>query len=240
MNYLKWLWSQLLGWNVQSYILLFFGLGFNLALTLSSPITTISIVTFIAGALGLTCVLAINNAKPINGWLGLISAILLITVAFTAKNYMEIVMQLSYIVLLDVPVLLMPSWNRDAENKISGLRGGSAAATFKNWLPYLIGFVGVVLIMHTLLTSLTDSPRPLIDSISATTGIMGAILTTLKKRETYYFWLAQGVLSVILWGITAAQGGASPVLFVTYMLYIANDILAFTKSPWFAKRLATN
>ena len=34
-------------------------------------------------------------------------------------------------------------------------------------------------------------------------------------------------MSVILWGITAAQGDANAVLFVTYILYLSNDMIAF-------------
>lgn len=57
----------------------------------------------------------------------------------------------------------------------------------------------------------------------------------LHFREQYYFWTVQGILSIILWGVTAFQGDANLTLFLTYILYLTNDLLAFTDKHvhWF-------
>jgi len=74
---------------------------------------------------------------------------------------------------------------------------------------------------------MTDSPRPLIDSVAASVGFTGALLTTLRFKESYYFWFIQSIVSITLWGITAMQGGSNWVLFFTYILYLSNDLVSF-------------
>ena len=41
---------------------------------------------------------------------------------------------------------------------------------------------------------------------------------------------------MVLWGITFAQGDSSLAMAVNSMVYIINDVLAFTISPWYNKR----
>ena len=89
-NYFVWLFNQWKGWPLQNYLLFFFALGFQLALLISSKVTSVTLITFIGTILGTLCVLAINATKAINGWLGLISAACFIYAGLAAKNYLSI------------------------------------------------------------------------------------------------------------------------------------------------------
>ena len=224
----RWYVEQMKHWSFRSYMLLMFGLGAITASTLSHQITGIAIWTWLAGTLGFTCTVAITNAKPLNGVLGLVSALIYIFVAINAKNFSDVVLQLSYIVLLDIPVLISPQWAKDAEKHIHGLTG-------KKWLLTAVFFFVVWGLLYLMDTNLFISPRPIIDSVSAAIGFTGALLCTLRFREQYYFWTVQGVMSIVLWGVTATQGDASPVLFLTYIMYFMNDMIAFFDSHihWF-------
>jgi len=105
-NYFVWLVKQLKGWPIQNYLLWFFSFGFQLALYVSFPITTVTTITLVGALLGTLCVLSINAAKSVNGWLGILSAICFIYASFSAKNYLAIGEQLAYVVTLDLPVLI--------------------------------------------------------------------------------------------------------------------------------------
>lgn len=74
-NYFVWLFNQLKGWPIQNYMLWFFAFGFQLALLIQGKFDMVTLVTFIGTLLGTLCVLAINATKAINGWLGLISGL---------------------------------------------------------------------------------------------------------------------------------------------------------------------
>ena len=102
----SWYVDQMKGWTFKSYMLLLFGLGTILGMTVASGINQLAIFTLLAGMLGFTCTISITNAKPLNGVLGLVSALIYIVVAIQAKNYNDVMLQATYILLLDLPVLL--------------------------------------------------------------------------------------------------------------------------------------
>ena len=225
---LKWYINQMRGWSFKTYLLLMLGIGIIIGTTVASPIDQISLLTMVAAILGFTCTLAITNARQINGILGLISATIYIIVSVYAQNYANVILQGVYIVILDLPVLLLPSWSKDTEKHIHGL-------TLIKWLLTIIFFAVVLVLLYLLDTKLFTSPRPLIDATAGAIGITGSLLCTLHFREQYYFWTIQGILSIILWGVTAFQGDANLTLFLTYIMYLINDLLAFTDkhTHWF-------
>lgn len=222
----SWYVDQMKGWSIRSYFLLILGIGLIVGMTIGGgQFNTVTIATLFAGVLGFTCTLSITNAKPLNGVLGLVSALIYIFVAIQAKNFNDVLLQTIYIITLDLPVLLMPSWAKDVDKKVRFLH--EKGKGLRNWGFTILFFVVVLAVLYYSDTHWFISPRPWIDSIAATIGITGALLTTLRFSESYYCWTIQGVMSVILWGVTAFQGDANWVLFVTYLLYLSNDMIAF-------------
>lgn len=178
--------------------------------------------------LGVTCVLSINQAQPVNGWLGLLSAMCFSYAALRAKNYLEIGMQLSYVVALDIPVIISKNWNNDVKSKIRHFQP-------KDWIWAILLNVVICVVSALIIGKYTNDPRPWIDALSFSIGLTGAVLCTMRYSDQYFWWFTQGIMSCILWAVTLAQGDASAALFVNYLVYIANDVLAFTSSPWFHK-----
>lgn len=225
---IKWYVSQMRGWSFKTYMLLMLGIGVIIGTTISSTIDLITFVTMIAAIMGFTCTLAITNARPINGVLGLLSSIIYIIVSIYAKNYANVVLQAAYIFLLDLPVLFLPAWTKDAEKHIRGLN-------LSKWVYTVCFFIVVTGLLYLMDTKIFISPRPWIDAIAGAIGITGSVLCTFRFREQYYFWSIQGIFAIILWGVTAFQGDANLTLFFTYILYLSNDLLAFTDkhTSWF-------
>lgn len=229
----SWYIEQMRGWSTASYYLLYLGIGIIIGMTVSNPITAVALMTLAAGVLGFTTTVATTNAKPINGLFGLVSAVIYIIVAIGAKNYNDVLLQATYIVLLDIPILLLPSWAKDVDKKVRFMTEEGHGV--RNWALTGVFFLVVLGILYYSDTHIFISPRPLIDSLAATIGITGAMLTTLRFSDSYAFWFLQGLFSVTLWGITAVQGDANWVLFVTYIMYLANDGISFfdKNTPWF-------
>ncbi|MBU5309006.1 nicotinamide riboside transporter PnuC [Ligilactobacillus saerimneri] len=208
-------------------MLWFFAFGFQLALLVSQPFTTVTVVTFIGTMLGTACVLAINATKAINGWLGLISAACFIYASWAAKNYLAIFEQVAYIITLDLPVIIaINSWNDDTKNNLRKFGG-------KEWLVAIIGTVIVYVVSGFLIGHYTNDPRPWIDAISFAISLTAGIMCFLRYSNQYFWWLASGIFQLILWGVTFAQGDATLAMAINSLIYVANDILAFTVSPWF-------
>lgn len=230
----SWYVEQMKGWTTRSYCLLLLGIGLIAGMTIGGgKFTIVTIATMFAGILGFTCTLSITNTRPLNGVLGLVSALIYIFVAINAKNYNDVVLQSVYILTLDLPVLLMPSWAKDVDKRVRFLH--ESGHGLRNWALTVLFFVIVLAVLYYSDTHIFISPRPWTDSIAATIGITGSLLTTLRFSESFLCWLIQGCMSICLWGLTAWQGDANYVLFVTYIMYLCNDLIAFFDSgtAWF-------
>lgn len=218
----------LTGWTNQSYVLLLVGVLFLSVTALSHQITFDVVLSWVASLLSFSCVLAISNGKIINGLLGGVSAILIGIVAVNVGNPSDFIMQMTYFVILDLPIVLFGSqWsNKKIKGKLDK----------KGWGVIAISFAVSFIALYSMDSFLLNTPRPVLDAFAASIGITGAMLMLNKYSAQYYFWTLQGVVSVVLWGVTAYQGDGNWVLFANYMLFILNDLIGLFNSPWSVAR----
>lgn len=193
----------------------------------SNSITTVAVITFIGTTLGVTCILSISAAKSVNGWLGLLSAACFIYAGWSAKNYLAIFEQVAYIITLDLPILLsVKSWNNDTVNHLR--KFGT-----KQWLIAIIGTIVVYGISGWAIGTFTNDPRPWIDALSFAVSLTAGIMCFMRYNNQYIWWTFSSIFQIVLWSITFSQGDATLAMAINSSVYIINDILAFTVSPWF-------
>ena len=195
----------------------------------NQPINLLTIITFIGTTLGVLCILSINAAKSVNGILGIISAICFIYVGYSAKNYLSIGEQIAYMITLDIPVLLSKEWNHNMASKIRKFTG-------KTWFVAIISTIVVYFASGFLIQRFTDDPRPWIDAIAFSISLSAGIISFLRYNNQYFWWLASGLAQMVLWYISFKHGSASLAMFVNSSVYLINDVLAFTVSPWYNKK----
>lgn len=216
-----WTPSTKIWWSVGMIVLSFtaFGVG--------NSVDHWVIMSWLGGIIGFTCTLAITNGKRINGLLGLVSAVLISAVAIHATLYADVAMQVGYILALDIPVILLGNkWNKakvKTFNKdISGL--------WQAFIVWLIAF-GLLYVIDIWLVS----NHPMLDAFSASIGFVGAFLMLRKYSEQYFFWFAQGVLSVTLWSVAYLSGSIQTIVpLAIYAVYLGNNFIGLfdKKSPW--------
>ena len=229
INYFKFLLHQLKGWPQQNYYLFFFSLGCQVMTLVNQPINLLTVITFIGTTLGVLCILSINAAKSVNGILGIISAICFIYVGYSAKNYLSIGEQIAYMITLDIPVLLSKEWNHNMAAKIRKFTG-------KTWGIAIISTIIVYFVSGYLIQRFTDDPRPWIDAIAFSISLSAGIISFLRYNNQYFWWLASGLAQMVLWFISFRHGSDSLAMFVNSSVYLINDVLAFTVSPWYNKK----
>lgn len=226
-NYFLWLVNQLKGWPIQNYMLWFFSFGFQLSIYLGQKITALSTITLIGTMLGTLCILSINAAKSVNGILGITSALCFIVAGFSAKNYLSIFEQVAYILTLDLPVLLsVKTWNEDTVKHLR--KFGS-----KQWIIAVIGTLLVFVVSGFLIGKYTNDPRPWIDGLSFAIALTAGIMCFFRYNNQYYWWTFSGIIQLVLWAVTYVQGDSTLAMAVNSSIYVINDVLAFTVSPWF-------
>lgn len=229
VSYFRFLGRQIKGWPQQNYYLFYFSLGCQMMTLVNNPITWLTIITFIGTNLGVLCILSINAAKSVNGILGILSAICFIIVGFSAKNYLSIGEQIAYMITLDIPVLLSKEWNSNMASKIRQFNG-------RSWLLAIFATVLVYLVSGTLIGRFTDDPRPWIDAIAFSISLTAGVISFLRYNNQYYWWLASGLAQMVLWYVSFKHGSATLAMFINSSVYLINDVLAFTVSPWYNQK----
>lgn len=195
----------------------------------SQQITLLTVLTFIGTTLGVLCVLAINAAKSVNGFLGVLSAICFIITGYAAKNYLSIFEQVAYVATLDIPVLLSASWNVNMASKIRKFTG-------RTWVIALASTVAIYLVSGWGIGTFTDDPRPWVDAISFAISLTAGVICFLRFNNQYVWWIASGLAQMVLWFISFRQGSATLAMFINSSVYLINDVLAFTISPWYNEK----
>lgn len=229
IDYFKFLFHQLKGWPKQNYYLFYFSLGCQLMTLVNNPITLLNVITFIGTILGVLCILAINAAKSVNGLLGLLSAICFIITGWAAKNYLSIFTQVSYVLALDVPVLISKNWNMNMVSKIRKFNN-------LDWFIAILCTIIIYFLSGYMIHQLTNDPRPWIDAFSFAIGLTGSIICFLRYSDQYIWWFINDFATMVLWFVSFHQGSATLAMFINSSIYLINDFIGFTVSPWFNKK----
>ena len=79
----------------------------------------------------------------------------------------------------------------------------------------------------------TDDPRPWVDAISFAISLTAGVICFLRFNNQYVWWIASGLAQMVLWFISFRQGSATLAMFINSSIYLMNDVLAFTISPWY-------
>lgn len=199
-----------------------------LAVSLASGVTYLSALTLLGGLLGFLSVIQIVNRNWWAGITGTLSAFIYIAIAIIAKNPSDAILNVVFLVALDIPIILNREWQHDAEpHSITGKQGLVLFSIF------VVAFLG----LHFMEVYLTHTPRAIWSPLAATLGIVAAVSTGyMRVKQGFFIWSAQNVLQVVLWSITASMGDATWVMAVTYLFYTLNAGSSFFNGKWFAKK----
>ena len=227
MNYLKWLGTELKSINAAGGIMLAFIIGVQLAFYLSAPITGLSTITLVATLVGSACTVYMMIGKPINGLLGLISAIGFIYINWTAGHYASVLDQLVFVALIDLPLIFTwKTWGHKIENGVKFLDKTGWVLTLSfilaAWYPMMLAY-----------TALGDS-NPLLDSIVLIIGAMASLYVFKGYGDSYTLWLLSDFVNIALWvsALFAGYSASSLPMLLTMSFYLATALYGRFWSIW--------
>lgn len=233
-NYFEWLKEELTGWDTLPWALFLFGVGFELATLLLSPINATAVISFIGIFFGMWCTVAMGaggyrqvgdkkvrvSSHAINGLLGALSVIAYTYVNFQAGHWFSIIDQLCFFFLIDVELMFSwRTWGRGSDNKVKAL-------TKKGWVTVILAILiawGVLYYVGVL----THDSQPIVDALVLAIGGTASWLCFRHYSTTYTLWLCSDVINVILWFIALQEGysqAALPMLVMT-LFYFATAIM---------------
>lgn len=231
-DYFKWLIEEIKSINVAGGVMLSFIIGVQLAFYLSSPITLLSTITLVATLVGSACTVYMMIGKPINGLLGLISAIGFIYINWSAGHYASVLDQLVFILLIDLPLILTwRNWGDRVKNGVKFLTNRGWFTTFATmailWAP-----------MTWVYTQLNDT-NPIWDAIVLIIGATASLLVFKGYGDSYSLWLLSDAVTIILW-FTAFMDGYSasalPML-LTMLFYLMTALYGRFFAVWSKRKI---
>ena len=149
------------------------GLATILVMSIASGTTPLDAITLVGGILGFLSVVLIVNRSWSAGIIGLVSAILYIVVAIIAKNPSDAMLNLVFILVLDIPIIFNKDWQNDSEPK--SITGKQALLLFA---VLVISFLG----LHFMEAYILNTPRAIWSPLAASLGITGSVETESAKR----------------------------------------------------------
>lgn len=227
MEYIKWLKEEIKSINTAGAIMLAFMFGVQLALLLSGDITTKALITFVATIVGSACTVYMMVGKPINGLLGLISAIGFIYIHYTTGHYASVLDQLVFVALIDVPLMIRwKTWGHRIED-------GAKFLTRRGWVLTLICLVAFWAVATYAYTKLGDT-NPLWDSLSLSIGAIASIYVFRGYGDSYTLWLLSDVANITLWAtaLMANYSASALPMLLTMAFYLITALYGRFWSIW--------
>ncbi|CAK1225181.1 Nicotinamide riboside transporter PnuC (PnuC) [Fructobacillus fructosus] len=226
-TYVKWLGQEIKSLNTAGAIMLAFMVGVQLALFMVAPITGLSVITLVATLVGSSCTVYMMIGKPINGLLGLISALGFIYVNWTAGHYASVLDQLVFVALIDIPLIITwKNWGHRIETGVKRLSLEGWAMTISLMLPaWLIAFI--------IYNNLGDM-NPVWDSLVLVIGATASLYVFKGYGDSYSLWLASDVVNIVLWftALSAGYSASSLPMLLTMAFYLMTALYGRFISVW--------
>ncbi|MGQ2227000.1 nicotinamide riboside transporter PnuC [Fructobacillus fructosus] len=226
-TYVKWLGQEIKSLNTAGAIMLAFMVGVQLALFMVAPITGLSVITLVSTLVGSACTVYMMIGKPINGLLGLISALGFIYVNWTAGHYASVLDQLVFVALIDIPLIITwKNWGHRIETGVKRLSIEGWAMTVSLMLPaWLVTFV--------IYNNLGDM-NPVWDSLVLVIGATASYYVFKGYGDSYSLWLASDVVNIVLWftALSAGYSASSLPMLLTMAFYLMTALYGRFVSVW--------
>lgn len=226
-NYVKWLVTEIKSLNTAGAVMMAFMVGVQLALLMVEPITGLSVITLVATLVGSACTVYMMIGKPINGLLGLISALGFIYVNWKAGHYASVLDQLVFVALIDIPLIITwKNWGHRIENGVKRLSLEGWAMTISLMIPaWLIAFI--------IYNNLNDM-NPVWDSLVLVIGATASIYVFKGYGDSYSLWLASDVVNIVLWftALSAGYSDSSLPMLLTMAFYLMTALYGRFVSVW--------
>ena len=227
MSYLKWLGTELKSINAAGGVMLAFIVGVQLAFYLSAPITGLSTITLVATLVGSACTVYMMIGKPINGLLGLISALGFIYINWTAGHYASVLDQVVFVALIDLPLIFTwKTWGHKVENGVKFLNK-------TGWLLTIAFILAAWYPMMLVYEALGDT-NPLWDSIVLIIGATASLYVFKGYGDSYTLWLLSDFVNIALWvsALFAGYSASSLPMLLTMSFYLATALYGRFWSIW--------
>ena len=213
--------SELKGWKPFDVIWLGTATVIILILSLIWKDNTIGIICALTG---IWCVILTGKGKLSSFLFGTVNTLLYAYVAFYAKYYGEVMLNLLY--YFPTNIIGMIAWRRHFDYD-TGEVSKTRLSLRSSLITYLI--TAVAIILYGLILKKLGGNQPFIDSMSTVISLVAQILLIRRYMEQWILWIVVDVVTVIMWAVNFAHGGGDIATLLMWIIYLVNAVIMFVR-----------
>ena len=213
--------QELTGWKKWQVLWLAFAIITILGVSIQQGDTWIGIIASVTGVI---CVVLCGMGRVSNYLYGTINVILYAYVAWKAKYYGDVMLNLLY--YLPTNFIGWAAWNKhiNAETNVVYKK----RMTIKQDI--LLAIISIVSVVgYAYILKLLGGNLPIVDSMSTVFSVIAQILMIKRFIEQWVIRIVVDVVSVIMWIAALSTEGASIAVLLMWAVYLANAVIMFVK-----------
>ena len=177
-----------------------------------------------AALTGIWCVILTGKGKLSSFWVGTVNTILYAVVAWQARYWGEVMLNLIYYVPMNFVGLYM--WSKNMNNQTEEVV--KERMSFKgSVLAYTCVIAGTL--GYGVILNLMNGTLPFIDSMSTVFSIFAQFLCVKRYMEQWVLWIVVDVVTVIMWVYAFINGTGDMATVLMWSIYLINAIIMFAK-----------
>ncbi len=213
--------NELTGWKKWQVLWMVFANIMILGISLYQGDTLIGILASLTGVI---CVILCGMGRVSNYFFGTINVILYAYIAWKAKYYGDVMLNLLYYFPTNIIGWISWSKNINSETNTVYKKRMSVKQDIALVLISVLGVVGYGYILKLLGGNL-----PLVDSMSTVLSVIAQILMIKRYMEQWIIWIVVDAVSVIMWIVALPTEGGSIAVLLMWGVFLANAIIMFVK-----------
>lgn len=177
-----------------------------------------------AALTGIWCVILTGKGKLSSFWVGTVNTILYAVVAWQARYWGEVMLNLIYYVPMNFVGLYM--WSKNMNNQTEEVvkeRMSFKGSVFA-YTCVIAGTLGYGVILN-----LMNGTLPFIDSMSTVFSIFAQFLCVKRYMEQWVLWIVVDIVTVIMWVYAFINGTGDMATVLMWSIYLINAIIMFIK-----------
>lgn len=220
-NMLNVIMREFTGWKMWQIVWIFLANGVILGVSLYLGDTALGIL---ASLTGVSCVILCGMGKLSNYIFGTVNVVLYAIVAWKAKYYGDVMLNLLYYFPTNLLGFFVWSKHINQENNEVYKKRMTLKQDIVLGIVSVAGVLGYSYILKKLGGNL-----PIVDSMSTVFSVIAQILMIKRFVEQWIIWIIVDIVSVIMWIAAFFTGGESVAVLMMWSVYLANAVIMFVK-----------
>jgi len=213
--------NEFLGWKKIEVLWLLIACVVITALSIYWGDTLMGIIS---ATTGVACVVCTAKGKLSAYVFGLVNCVLYAIIAFKAKYYGEVCLNILYYAPLQFYGFYV--WQKNMNNETHEVN----KKRMTNKLRLILAAVVIIAtVAYGYFLDILGGELPYVDALSTVVSVVAMIISIKMYTEQWALWIVVNVVTVIMWCVAFINGSDSVATLLMWMVYLLNSVFAFIK-----------